>query len=123
MNLMVNACDAIRDKQRQQREIDCANKPCATNCDNTEFGQITVGCRQVEDQVEITIKDNGCGMSEETQKRLFEPFYTTKGPDKGTGLGLSISYGIVQKHGGELSVESEVGVGTRFLLRLPMSQS
>ncbi|NQZ10021.1 MAG: HAMP domain-containing histidine kinase [Algicola sp.] len=104
MNLIVNACDAIRDKLRQH--------------DSDKPGQVTVGCRTLGDAIEITIKDNGCGMSDETRNKLFEPFYTTKAVGEGTGLGLSISYGIVQKHGGELSVESEVGVGTVFTLRL-----
>ncbi|MCJ8272304.1 MAG: ATP-binding protein, partial [Psychrosphaera sp.] len=69
----------------------------------------------------ITVKDNGCGMSIETQNRLFEPFYTTKDVGAGTGLGLSIAYGIVKKHGGELSVESELGEGSLVKLTLPMS--
>ncbi|MFT4927048.1 MAG: two-component system NtrC family sensor kinase [Phenylobacterium sp.] len=59
-------------------------------------------------------------MSAETQKRLFEPFYTTKDVGEGTGLGLSISFGIVQKHEGELSVTSELGSGTVFTLLLPV---
>lgn len=86
-------------------------------------GQIVIGCRLSdtpgEAMVEISVKDNGCGMSDETKARLFEPFYTTKDLDKGTGLGLSIAYGVVQRHGGELSVESEPGQGSRFLLSLP----
>ncbi|MFT4927042.1 MAG: signal transduction histidine kinase/DNA-binding response OmpR family regulator, partial [Phenylobacterium sp.] len=123
MNLMVNACDAIRDKQRQQREqheADCANQANTTDYHKTELGQITIGCRLIDDKVEITIKDTGCGMSAETQKRLFEPFYTTKDVGEGTGLGLSISFGIVQKHEGELSVTSELGSGTVFTLLLPV---
>ena len=56
--------------------------------------------------VDIYVTDNGNGNSDETQNRLFEPFYTTKSESKGTGTGLSISYGIMQKHGGELTVSS-----------------
>ena len=72
---------------------------------------------------QITFIDNGCGMSDETKNKLFEPFYTTKEVGEGTGLGLSISFGIVQKHGGELTVESEAGVGTTFRLLLPLLSS
>jgi signal transduction histidine kinase len=59
-------------------------------------------------------------MSEEVMDRLFEPFFTTK--EDGTGLGLSISYGIIQAHGGEISVVSQEGEGTKFTVRLPLEQ-
>ncbi|NQZ08207.1 MAG: DUF4154 domain-containing protein [Algicola sp.] len=107
MNLIVNACDAIRAKLRQQK-------------DDTP-GQVIGGCRVVDEHIEITVKDDGCGMNEQTKKKLFEPFYTTKDVGEGTGLGLSISYGIVQKHGGELSVESVLGEGSVFKLTLPIT--
>ncbi|MFT5162604.1 MAG: two-component system NtrC family sensor kinase [Alteromonadaceae bacterium] len=55
-----------------------------------------------------------------TKNKLFEPFYTTKKVGEGTGLGLSISFGIVQKQGGELTVESQLGAGSEFTLRLPV---
>jgi two-component system NtrC family sensor kinase len=114
MNLINNACDAIREKQRQNDlQNDRQNKQGTP-------GLITVGCRTVDNAIEITIKDNGCGMSDETKKKLFEPFFTTKTVGEGTGLGLSIAYGIVQKHDGELSVESELGEGSMFRLRLPV---
>ena len=108
MNLIVNACDAIREQQQIE--------------DTTKLGKITIGCRQWEHVVEISVRDNGSGMSEETKNRLFEPFYTTKGTGSGTGLGLSISFGIVQKHGGELMVESELGVGSVFRVMIPIRQ-
>lgn len=82
-------------------------------------GQITIGCYEDESFIIVTIKDNGCGMIEETKTKLFEPFYTTKAVGEGTGLGFSISFGIVKKHGGELSVESKLGKGSTFVLRLP----
>ncbi|MDD2500398.1 MAG: ATP-binding protein, partial [Geobacter sp.] len=63
----------------------------------------------------------GCGMSEEVQRRIFEPFYTTKEVGKGTGLGLSISYEMVKKHGGDITVESMAGKGTTFTVRLPVA--
>ena len=67
----------------------------------------------------LTISDNGVGMSEETIAQIFEPFYSTK--DDGTGLGLAVSYGIVQGHGGEIHIESELGRGSRFIVWLPLS--
>ena len=103
MNLIVNACDAIQTRQQ----------------DTPGQGKVLIGCRMVGGKVEISIKDNGCGMTLATKTKLFEPFYTTKEVGKGTGLGLSISWGIVQKHGGELTVESSFGAGTTFLLRMP----
>jgi len=86
-------------------------------------GAITVATRQVDDSVWLSVKDNGCGMSEEVRKRIFEPFYTTKELGKGTGLGLSISYSIIQKHHGEILVESEPGIGTTFTVILPINNS
>ena len=71
-------------------------------------------------QVQISIKDNGIGMDEITQNRLFEPFYTTKDVGEGTGLGLSISYGIIEQHNGKIEVFSSLGEGTEFLIYLPL---
>lgn len=72
--------------------------------------------------VGISIKDSGVGMSPEVQKRIFEPFFTTKEVGQGTGLGLSISHGIIEKHGGHMEVESEVGKGTVFRILLPLGR-
>jgi signal transduction histidine kinase len=65
----------------------------------------------------VSVTDTGCGMDAEIQKRIFEPFFTTKG-NHGTGLGLAVSWGIVEAHGGSLEVQSELGHGTTFTLRL-----
>ncbi|MBN2525561.1 MAG: PAS domain S-box protein [Deltaproteobacteria bacterium] len=68
----------------------------------------------------VEIEDNGPGMNEDTRKRVFEPFFSTKAPGVGTGLGLSVSYFIVvENHKGEIEVESNPGLGTKFILRLP----
>ena len=70
--------------------------------------------------VEITVEDNGAGVPEDHLHQIFEPFYTSKGREEGTGLGLSISHQIIQDHGGTLKVQSEVGQGTCFTVRLPV---
>ncbi len=72
-----------------------------------------------ENTVSIRIKDNGCGIPEEIKQRIFEPFFTTKAVGVGTGLGMSISFGIIEKHGGKIELNSEVGVGTEFVITLP----
>lgn len=69
--------------------------------------------------VEISIRDNGCGISEENLTRIFDPFFTTKGVGKGTGLGLSVSHGTIEAHRGTIEVESKVGEGTEFRICLP----
>lgn len=72
--------------------------------------------------MEIKFKDTGCGISEENIERLFEPFFTTKEVGHGTGLGLAISYGIIQRHKGTIEVNSRVGEGTTFIIRLPIAK-
>ena len=101
MNLAVNARDAMPDG-----------------------GQLRIETRNVDGPgVMLVISDTGRGMDADTRARIFEPFFTTKGLGKGTGLGLSTVYGIVQQSGGSISVDSEVGVGTSFSVRLPRSPS
>jgi two-component system, NtrC family, sensor kinase len=73
-------------------------------------------------RVQISIQDSGVGMSPDVLEKIFEPFFTTKGVGQGTGLGLSISYGIIQNHGGEIQVRSEKGIGTEFVVIIPLSQ-
>jgi two-component system, NtrC family, sensor kinase len=97
MNLLVNAAHAIEG-----------------------HGTITVSTRLEADDIIVKISDTGKGIAPENLTRIFEPFYTTKEVGKGTGLGLSISYDIVKKHGGAMSVESEIGIGTTFTIRLPL---
>jgi len=70
--------------------------------------------------VAIEIQDSGCGIKPEHRERIFDPFFTTKPVGQGTGLGLSVSYGIIRDHGGAIEVESEVGRGTLFRIRLPL---
>jgi len=81
---------------------------------------LKVSTRDLGEQVEIRVRDNGIGIPAEVRDKLFQPFFTTKPTGEGTGLGLSISYDIVtQQHGGTIGVESEVGNFTEFTVRLP----
>ena len=72
-------------------------------------------------RVQISIQDSGIGMDSVTLEKIFEPFFTTKGVGQGTGLGLSISYGIIQNHGGEIQVRSQKGIGTEFVIIIPLT--
>lgn len=98
MNLIINAKQALNGK-----------------------GTITIITENLGDNVSIVVKDDGCGMNEETKKKIFTPFFTTKPVGKGTGLGLSVSYGIIEKHGGSIHVKSKPGSGSEFIIHLPKS--
>jgi PAS domain S-box-containing protein len=82
-------------------------------------GQLRIEAKQKLDELEITISDTGQGMDNEILEKCFDPFFTTK--ELGTGLGLSTSYGIVNEHGGDIQVNSVVGEGTTFKIRLPVA--
>src|SRR5437868_9019827 len=85
-------------------------------------GTLTLSAQGVDGVVEISVSDTGIGMSEEVRQRIFDPFFTTKGKT-GMGLGLAVSYGIVRRHEGSIEVESEVGRGTSFRIKLPVARS
>jgi len=101
MNLLVNAHQAI--EAREEREP----------------GVIRIETQEVEGEILIRISDTGVGIPESVRSRIFEPFFTTKPVGAGTGLGLSTSFSIIERHGGRITVESEVGRGTVFEVRLP----
>lgn len=100
MNLLVNAAQAIQER-----------------------GVITISTgmskKEGEDWVWIKVADTGSGIAPEHLNRVFDPFFTTKPVGNGTGLGLSLSYGIIESHGGQIKVESELGRGTSFTILLP----
>ncbi|MCL5961887.1 MAG: ATP-binding protein, partial [Chloroflexi bacterium] len=86
-----------------------------------EGGNLTITTWKEEGLVAVAIEDTGVGISSENLARIFDPFFSTKPEPKGTGLGLSISQSIVLRHGGTIDVASELGRGTRFTVRLPVS--
>jgi signal transduction histidine kinase len=75
---------------------------------------------QETDMVVVHVRDTGSGIERENLEKIFDPFFTTKDASRGTGLGLAVSYGIIKKHGGDIGVESAVGKGTVFTVRLPL---
>jgi two-component system NtrC family sensor kinase len=103
VNLIMNAKDAMQDRG---------------------FGRISVATEQRGGTVEIRVSDDGAGMTPEVLRRIYDPFFTTKGTPKegqrkGTGLGLAVTYGIMQEHAGKIHVQSSVGEGTEFRLEFP----
>jgi signal transduction histidine kinase len=101
MNLIVNAAQAM----------------------GPERGTITIRNGIEGENVWVEVADTGLGIAPQSLQKIFDPFFTTKPVGQGTGLGLSLSYGIVKKHRGDISVRSEVGVGTTFRVELPVRQS
>jgi signal transduction histidine kinase len=98
MNLLVNAAQAVNG-----------------------VGEVLIKTKLTGDVVVVEISDTGCGIAREHLKHIFDPFFTTKPVGEGTGLGLSISYGIIERHGGTISVESRQGQGTSFTITLPVN--
>jgi len=99
-----------------------ANASQAIAASNPEGrGSIRVTTRRAGDSAEIEVRDTGTGIPEDIRTRVFDPFFSTKDVGRGTGLGLAIVYDtVVNKHGGEVSCESELGVGSVFCIRLPV---
>jgi signal transduction histidine kinase len=85
-----------------------------------ERGNIQVISEMVDGNIKVTVADNGHGIAPEHLKQLFDPFFTTKPEGEGTGLGLSISFNIIKEHQGRIDVESEINVGTKFMITLPI---
>jgi two-component system, NtrC family, sensor kinase len=113
MNLLANAIDALEDSVRRKKQENQALQPIISIST-----QITL-----EDDVQITIQDNGIGIPEAVRSRIFDPFFTTKPVGKGTGLGLSISYQIItQKHHGKIECYSTPGEGSTFIIEIPIKK-
>jgi ligand-binding sensor domain-containing protein/signal transduction histidine kinase len=103
MNIIVNACQAILTGQGQKKE-------------DHDCGKLIISSTKSGDEIQISFKDNGCGMDKETLQRVFEPFFTTKDVGSGTGLGMAISFGIIEEHGGHIEIESVVNEGTTIII-------
>ena len=101
LNLLINAGKAVGAEGVNTIEVVIARGPGET--------------------VEVSVRDTGCGMNEQVLARLFQPFFTTRDVGSGTGLGLSVSLSIVQSYGGTITVQSAVGSGSTFTVRLPLS--
>ncbi|MFB6263627.1 MAG: sensor histidine kinase, partial [Bradymonadaceae bacterium] len=97
VNLLINAADAV---DGEEEEGGCVEL------------RATVG----ESEVRLSVADDGVGLDEEEQNRIFDPFYTTKEPGEGTGLGLAIAHRIMDRFGGDIRVRSEPGEGATFVL-------
>jgi signal transduction histidine kinase len=97
--LLINAADAMR-----------------------EGGTLRVSLSSTSDEIEVRIQDTGVGIPPDQLEKIFEPFYTTKERRQGTGLGLLVAKGIVDEHGGTISVESSPGLGATFTICLPVSE-
>jgi PAS domain S-box-containing protein len=85
-------------------------------------GRLHISCQRMGENLSLYFTDTGLGMTEDVRERIFEPFYTTKGAH-GTGLGLAVSYGIIERHEGRISVESEMGQGASFKIELPAADA
>ena len=88
----------------------------------SDGGELTLAAKQDKDEIVVTISDTGSGMDEDTVKKIFDPFYTTKDVGEGTGLGLSITHGIIEEHNGSVSVSSKPDKGTRFTISFPIAE-
>jgi two-component system NtrC family sensor kinase len=86
-------------------------------------GTLSIACRADSKQAEIIVADTGPGIPKANLNRIFDPFFTTKAVGKGSGLGLSICFGIIHQMGGEIDVESTIGKGTKFTVRIPFSST
>ncbi|MBE7175968.1 MAG: histidine kinase [Mucilaginibacter polytrichastri] len=102
LNIITNSIHALKKKFREG-----------------EGGILTIETVQTDHHIRVTLKDNATGMEESTKRRLFDPFFTTKDVGEGTGLGMYISYNIINKHEGDIVVNTELNVGTEFIITLP----
>ena len=106
LNILTNAFQAMEEKSEKVGEDYAA--------------ELRIASRRLEDGVEFSIRDNGPGIPDDLRERMFEPFVTTKDTGKGTGLGLSLTVDIITRHGGAITVDSELGAYTEMRIRLPL---
>jgi two-component system NtrC family sensor kinase len=101
LNLVLNAAEATQSKSDRR---------------------VTISTAAGDGVVLLAVSDNGEGIPPENLARIFDPFFTTKSDGKGVGLGLAVSFGIIEAHGGDIEVNSQVGEGTTFTVSLPLEQ-
>ncbi len=106
LNLFNNAFYAVNEKAKQTNNYELA---------------VSVATKKINNCVELTVMDNGNGISQKVIDKIFQPFFTTKPTGEGTGLGLSLSYDIIKAHGGEIKVETKENEGTKFIIQLPIT--
>ena len=82
---------------------------------------ISIQTKKLNDKIQMSVEDNGNGISQNILDKIFQPFFTTKPTGQGTGLGLSLSYDIIKTHGGEIKVETIVQGGSKFIIQLPVT--
>jgi PAS domain S-box-containing protein len=120
-NLEENLPDIPLDKgQLQQVFLNLISNAEAAIKEANRPGTITMKTQRSNNHINMIFSDNGCGIKKQIMHRIFDPFFTTKEIGKGTGLGLSICYSIIVKHGGKLSVKSQVNEGATFTIRMPV---
>ncbi|MBT3208140.1 MAG: two-component sensor histidine kinase [Bacteroidetes bacterium] len=103
VNLIFNSVDAITERKEKDPSID---------------GKIEIEIKNISDKCFVHVMDNGNGIPKDIQKKIFDPFYTSKSVGKGTGLGLSVTFNLIKEHGGEIRFRSTVGLGTEFVIEL-----
>ncbi len=107
VNLILNSLDAILERKEKEPNLD---------------GKIEIFINKISDKIFIYLKDNGIGIPEKIQDKIFDPFFTSKKVGKGTGLGLSVSFNLIKEHGGKISFSSSENEGTEFVIELPCSR-
>src|SRR5581483_3515175 len=145
LNAVLDRCIRLVQHQLELRsiqwQVDAAQDLAPIMCDGAQIEQtilalvmnaidampnggnlwLTTVANPKHDEVEIQVRDDGTGIAPEILPQIFEPFLTTKEIGKGVGLGLAIAHAIVERHGGRIEVESELGKGTKFSIHLPMA--
>ncbi|OYT17054.1 MAG: two-component sensor histidine kinase [Bacteroidetes bacterium 4572_77] len=107
VNLLLNSLDAIQDRKEKNPQLK---------------GVIDISIQQISDKIYIHFVDNGTGIPEEIQDKIFDPFFTSKTVGKGTGLGLSVSFNLIKNHQGKITFTSKTNLGTEFVLEFPIFQ-
>ena len=120
LNLQINSDASIMGDPSELREV-LVNMVFNAIDAMPAGGRLILSAEEIDGSMEIAISDTGCGMSPEVRSRIFDPFFTTKGK-AGMGLGLAVCYGIIQRHQGSIEIDSRVGQGTTFRIKLPIAE-